>query len=309
MANFAQGSRSSLSYIEEATFGTTPAGNFTNLPINTHSLSLTKDRVQGNEIQADRITRVDRHGNRQVGGDVVVDLRMGDYDPLIESAMFSSFATDDTIKVGTTLKSFTMEDAFNDITQYRLFTGLAVSNMSVSIAPNQMVTTTFSFVGKDNTNSGTKKTITPSSTNQPFDSYSGAITLNDSGATASTISSITSVDFSVDNGLNPTFVVGSSSTPQLEYGRATIEGTLSAYVEDIALLNRFIDETETELEVSVDDPTGSNAYTFLFPRIKLNTGDIPLGGEQSRMISISFVALYDETEESNLVITRSTATT
>lgn len=304
---FAQGSRSSLSYIQEATFGTTPSGNFTNLPVNTHSLSLTKDRVQGNEIQADRITRVDRHGNRQVGGDVVVDLRMGDYDPLIESAMFSTFASDDTIKVGTTLKSFTMEDAFNDITQFRLFTGLAVSNMSVSIAPNQMVTTTFSFVGKDNTNSGSGKTINDPSTNQPFDSYSGAITLNNAGATASTISSITSVDFSIDNGLNPTFVVGSSSTPQLEYGRATVEGTLSAYVEDIALLNRFINETETELEVSVDDPTGSNAYTFLFPRIKLNSGDIPLGGEQSRMISISFVALYDATEESNIVITRSTA--
>ena len=56
---FAQGSRSTLSYITETTFGTTPAGNFQNLPFNTHSLNLTKDRVAGNEIQADRMTRVD----------------------------------------------------------------------------------------------------------------------------------------------------------------------------------------------------------------------------------------------------------
>jgi len=68
---FAQGSRSTLSYIEEVTFGTTPAGNFQNLPFNTHSLNLTRDRVAGNEIQADRMTRVDRHGNTQVGGDIV----------------------------------------------------------------------------------------------------------------------------------------------------------------------------------------------------------------------------------------------
>ena len=71
---FSQGSRSSLSYIVESTFGTTPAGNFTNLPFSTHSLNLTKDRVAGNDIQSDRMPRVDRHGNRQTSGDIVVDL-------------------------------------------------------------------------------------------------------------------------------------------------------------------------------------------------------------------------------------------
>jgi hypothetical protein len=42
---FAQGSRSSLSYIVESTFGTTPAGNatFTNLPF-SYSLSEPHER-------------------------------------------------------------------------------------------------------------------------------------------------------------------------------------------------------------------------------------------------------------------------
>ena len=88
---FAQGSRSSLSFIVESTFGTTPVGNFTNLPFTTHSLNLTKDRVAGNDIQSDRMPRVDRHGNRQVSGDIVADLRDGDYDALLESAMLISF--------------------------------------------------------------------------------------------------------------------------------------------------------------------------------------------------------------------------
>jgi len=74
---FAQGSRTSLAYIAENTFGTTPASpTFANLPINTHSLDLTKDRVEGNEIQADRMPRVDRHGNKQAGGPSISLLRM-----------------------------------------------------------------------------------------------------------------------------------------------------------------------------------------------------------------------------------------
>ena len=103
---FAQGSRSSLSFITESTFGTTPTGNFTNLPFSTHSLNLTKDRLAGTDIQADRMARVDRHGNRQVGGDIVVDLRDGDYDVLLESAMLNTWATN-VLKVGVAPKRIT----------------------------------------------------------------------------------------------------------------------------------------------------------------------------------------------------------
>ena len=147
---FAQGSRSSLSYIVESTFGTTPAGNFTNLPFTTHSLNLTKDRVAGNDIQADRMPRVDRHGNRQVSGDIVADLRDADYDELLEAAMLNTFSTD-VLKVGTTPKYFSIEDYAADIDQARLFTGMTVNTLGVSLAPNQMVTGTFGLVGKDMT--------------------------------------------------------------------------------------------------------------------------------------------------------------
>ena len=114
---FAQGSRSSLSYIAETSFGTTPASpTFAYLPFNTHSIDLTKDRVEGNEIQSDRMTRVDRHGNKQAGGSIETDLRKADFDELFESAFFSTFSTD-VLKVGTTPKYFTMEDEAADISQ------------------------------------------------------------------------------------------------------------------------------------------------------------------------------------------------
>lgn len=303
MTCFAQGSRSSLSFIVESTFGTTPAGNFTNLPFSTHSLNLTKDRVAGNDIQADRMPRVDRHGNRQSGGDIAVDLRKGDYDAFLESAMLNVWATD-VLKVGTTPKYFSIEDYAADVDQARLFTGCTVSTMALSIAPNQMVTTTFGMVGKDMTVGQTEKTQDAASGNAPFDAYSGDLAIGNVGA-SSAVAIVTGIDFTLNNSFAPTFVVGDDSAPCLEVGRAEIEGTITAYFEDAALINRFLNETETELSVSVDDPTGTNTYTFLFPRVKINSADVGVDGPNSRIINMSFVALYDSTEETNLKITRS----
>src|SRR6056300_690108 len=150
MAIFAQGSRSSLALGVQSDFDTV-ASTFTNLPIKTHSLDLTKERLQGQDIQADRIPRVDRHGNRNAGGSIEVDLRKGNYDDLLEAALMSSFDSSDEMVVGTTPKFFSLEDRLEDIAQYRLFTGMTVSTLSISIAPNQMVQTTFEMVGKNMT--------------------------------------------------------------------------------------------------------------------------------------------------------------
>jgi len=301
---FAQGSRSSLAIGVETTFGTA-ASTYTNLPIKTHSLDLTKERLQGQDIQSDRMPRVDRHGNRNAAGSIEVDLRKGNYDDLLESALLSSFDSADEMVIGTTPKFLTLEDRMEDIAQFRLFTGMAVSTMNISIAPNQMVETSFDMVGKDMSVSGTGKTVSASTVNSPFDSYNGAIYEGGVGS-GDLVNVITSISFSVTNSFAPTFVVGSATAPQLEFGRSVIEGTMSVYAEDATFINKFLNETESSFQVSVDDPSGSNAYTFLMPRVKYNGASVPLANEQSRIIELPFVALYDTVEGTQMVVTRST---
>jgi hypothetical protein len=307
----AQGSRSSLSYGVETTYGTKASGSYTNLPFSTQSLNLSKERLQGTDIQADRMPRVDRHGNRQTAGDIVVDLREGEYDAFLESAMLGVWdntpAGPDELKVGTTPKFFSIEDFAADISQARLFTGQTVSSMSVSIAPNQMVTTTFSMIGEDmEVASAQTSQVDPSLITRgvPFDAYSGDVAIGDWDAapTASTI--VTALDFSIDNAFEPSFVIGDDGPVCLNYGRATVEGTFTAFFTDLALINRFLGETETALTVSVNNPEGTNEYTFEFPKIKINSADTSVSGPEGRFVECSFVALYDETEGSNLVIKR-----
>lgn len=306
MVGFAQGSRSALSYVPEVTYGVTPATpTFVQIPYTTHTLDLEKARVQGNDIQADRMVRTDRQGNRTVKGDIVADLRKADFDPLLEASFFDSFSTN-VLKIGTTLKSFSIEDGALDIGQYRLFTGVTVNTAAFSIKPNQMVTATFGLIGDDMSvaTSTSATTLTASSTNAAFDSYSGVVDFADAGGTLASVATVTGIDFTITNNVAPTFVVGSDTTPYLEYGLATVEGTLTAYFEDATLINRFLNETETAFEVSVDDPTGTNPYTFLFPRVKINGANIPVSNPSARVITMPFVAIYDTTEGTSLKLTR-----
>ena len=302
---FAQGSRTRLAFIPEVTFGTTPSTpTLVALPIKTHSLALTKDRLQGEDILGDRMSRVDRHGNRQAGGSLEVDLRAGTFDPFLESAMFGAFTTD-VLKVGTVPRFLTLEDAALDIAQFRVFRGMAVSSASFSVAPNQMVQTTFEMVGRGATQATATiaTTITPAATVAPFDSYNGAV--YDGGTTSGDIIGVvSSMSFSIQNSLAPTFVVGSAETPQLEFGRAVVEGEMSIYYEDAALINKFLNETESSIRLVVDVPGGGSAYTFDFPRVKYNGAAVPLANPQSRMITLPFVSLFDADDANILVITR-----
>jgi len=260
--------------------------------------------VAGTDIQADRMPRHERHGNKQSAGDIVADLRELDFDPFLESVMLNSWDTN-VLKVGTAPKYFSIEDYSADIDQARLFTGQTVSTMGVSIAPNQMVTATFGMVGKGMSISATEfPNETVSSTNSPFDAYSGDLKIADAGSSLVSSSIITQIDFNVANSFAPTFVVGSDETPALEVGRAEVTGSFSAYFDNDALINRFLNETESAIEVSVQDPS-SNSLTFLFPRVKINSADVGVDGPTSRIISMSFTALFDTTEATNLKITRS----
>ena len=310
-----QGSRSQLAFGVQSDF-TTTATSFTNLPFTTHSLNLTKDRVAGTDINSHRMPTVDRHGNRTVSGDIVADLRHAEFDELIQAALMSDndFATgyeagDGTTVtnaaiIGTTPTFLTLEDYAADIDQARLFTGCTVNTMAVSMAPNQMVTTTFGIVGRDMSISQTQKSTSGSAGAAPFDSYSGDIKLGDKGNLGSALTIITALDFTLTNNFAPTLVIGESTAGDLEFGTASLEGTVSCYFEDATMINRFLNETESSLEVSVGD--GSNTLTFRMPRIKINSADVGVDGPTSRIINMSFTALRDDTPASGSPVNRRT---
>lgn len=298
---FAQGSRSRLTYAKETTFGTAPA-SLTTLPKNGHTLDLTKTLIESAEIRSDREVAVERHGNRSVAGSVDVEFRADEYDELLEGALFNTFNSSNELTLGTSLQTFTLEDGALDIDQYRLFTGCGVNSFSLNVAPDEIVAASFGFIGRNMAISGTSQDATPTASagNAVFDSFTGTISID-----SSAVANVTSLALNVDNGLNQTFVIGSAITPMLEYGRGNVTGELTAYFEDAALINYFLNETEIDLEFSLTDGVSGNTYTFELPRTKVNGAAVPLDNEQSRLITIPFRALYSTSDTYSIKITKS----
>ncbi len=304
---FSQGSRSVLDYVAQTDFDTIPATpTLKRIPVKTHSLTLNRERLQGQDIVGDRQPTVDRLNVRSATGTIEVDLRKGDYDEFLESAFFGSF-TSDVLKVGTAEKYLLVEDGATDIGQFRRFTSLAVSTATFRIAPQQMVEVTFDCLARDmvqDNSTISAAAATAPTGNEPFDTLSGELFVGGTSP-GDKLAIVTSLEFSVQNSLAPTYVIGEDSAPAFEYGMAMVEGTMSVYYKDAALIDKFLNETETSLQVAVDDPTGTNAYTFNFPRIKFNGANVPLANPQSRVIELPFVALKNNTEGTNLILTRS----
>lgn len=143
----AQGARHSISYVAESTFGTTPASPTMLQLRNTGTTLMTqKESFQSEEIRNDRQIVDLRHGTRTAEGDINFELSYGAFDDWLEAALFGTWATN-VLKVGVTPKSFTVERAFDDVSQYFPFTGVMVNTMSLSISPNAMVTGTFGVIG------------------------------------------------------------------------------------------------------------------------------------------------------------------
>lgn len=299
------GAKSVVSYAVQTNADTPATTGFQEIPVTNFGLSLTKEVLESAAITNTK--EVERHGNRQVSGDITVELAAGLYDDLLESAMFgewdNSFAGPDQLIVGTTAKYFTFQDAATSINQNRLYTGCTVGSMSVSVAPNAMVSPTFNLLGRDSSISTTRISGTSYGDLVPFDAYSGSLLIGDAGAIGSA-GQVTQIDFTVEHGLEQAFVVGSETSVCTPKGQTMVSGSFTLHYTDDDAITRFVEEVESALNVTVNDPSGVNEYGFIFPRIKINSAGTPYGGQGARFVEVVFSALRDTVYNSPLVITR-----
>lgn len=304
----ASGSNVELSYVAEVTAGTTPATPaFQKLPISTESLTMTRDTLESEALRADRQIADVINGNKQVSGDVTGEVRYGAFDDLLEAALGGSWATDtpvvgtDQLKAGTTRRSFTFERLHADLTTYFRSRGVEMGGFTLDRAANAITTLAFNAVGlsqDSDTAAIAGSTYTSAVTTAPMDGFTGTFTINSSSDACVTTASVT-----LENGNEALFCIGSDSAVDQAQGKSRITGSLGIYFEDLAAYNLFNSGTYFDLEIVMTDGAG-NQYKVILPKIKYTSADTSVGGSDPLTYSYDISAVYDPTEQSNIVIER-----
>ena len=313
MVCYASGATTQYSYIKETTRGTTPAGDFTLIPFVTGGFKLNREAIEDPTIYGDLMERNIRHGNNQASGEINTRFRADTYDDFLAAVMRGTWDTSpstapDILKVGSGLQTFSIQDYDSSIDYARIFTGVAVNSVSFSTSNDGdgvLLDTNFGFVGFGmDSPTQTQKTVAAATIAEPMDNYSGTIEIGDAGGSLTESLIVTSLEFTIENGITPTYHVGSRDANCFDYGLIQISGTISLRYKDAAMINRYLNETETAISFSANDSTGANEYTFLFPRTKFMNANPAVEGVNSRILTVPFRALRDPTEQTPLIIYR-----
>lgn len=309
----ANGSRHSLYAVEEETYGVTPTDpTLDTVRITGTTLGLTKDSLQSSEIRSDRQIADFRLGSNQVGGDISFELSYGSFDKLLQGVLLSDdwSGTPEAILAGLTRKPFTFVRYFADVAgsdkPYYIYKGVEINQLQLTISANAMITGTFTVFGQsqeiaeDLSSLGTPVINEPSTT-EPLDSFTGSLQEG-----TETIAVVTEVTLTLANGIEPRFVVGSKNSIEPSLGRSTLTGNVTAYFENSTLVEKFINEEDSSIVLTLPDTAG-NSIEITIPRIKYTGGQPDVSGEGPITLSLPFQAVLDTTVGSNIKIARTPA--
>lgn len=300
----ANGSRHSMFQVLEAAYGVTPATPaWKPIRHNTTNIGLTKNTLQSEELRSDRQIADFRHGTRQVGGEVAVELSFGSFDDVLEALLCGTWASD-VLKAGTTRRSFSVLRHFEDLgagqKPYHVFTGVEYNTLKLAVSTEAIVKATFGVVGKDLSlaeSAPTGSTYVAATTTAGMDSFTGVLTEG-----GSQIAIVTEIELTLENGIEPRFVIGSKSTIRPSIGRSVATGQITAYFEGASLLEKFINESSSSLQFELTD--GTSKYTFTIPKLKYTGGQPDVQGEGPILLTMPFQAVLNSADGTQIMVTR-----
>jgi hypothetical protein len=240
-------------YIESAMFDTFSSNAPVAVDLTIASVAQTLDRVSGDftvDTSVGDVLILTGFANSENNVKVMVaevvsptQVRyIGPSGMLDEVGSGTSYEIADSVEVGTTKKSFSIEKAFLDLTDKALiYKGMIANTMNINVNYGEIVSYTFGFVGNDYENADQAsefitdgRTIdAPATTNSMNGSIDMSfIGLGSTGTFDSSSFCIQSVTIGLNNNLNPQTCIGRTAPQDYSEGTAQIEVSISAYLAD-----------------------------------------------------------------------------
>ena len=298
MPTISSGSKVQVAYIPEVTAGTTPATPQTiAIPYVKFSAELDRNTISDPSRNGDNQKRFMSAGSSKTSGSLEVALSHSQFDPFIEAALMGTWTTN-VLKVGNIQKYFTFEEFDSALSFGRVFTGVEVDSLKLSVKPDATVSAVFALMGRGHTVVSTSIDVTPTAIiagKNPMTGALGSLTINGTAAF------VTSVDLSVSNSIKMINTIGSTAVTASTNGQKSITGSLTVLLENATLYNQFIANTTAALAFTISD--GTNTYTFSVPKCGITKANASADSPDERVLSLEFEALYDATLLSIMSIT------
>ena len=219
----------------------------------------------------------------------------------VESATTVTF-TGKRLKNGTARKSLLVEKFFGDIAQYVAFPGFRQGTTSLTVASQAIVTATSTNQGKEGLPSASSilgvtqaAGITPA-----LNATTNVGQITENGVALTT--ALQGIALEIGNNLRTKPQVGSRSPVDIGYGFIDVTGTITAYFEDLALYNKFINHTQSSLSFRFTDGE-NNVMEFTIPRLFFSDGNPTTpGGNQDVTLPLEFTAVRDVTTDATIIL-------
>lgn len=173
--------------------------------------------------------------------------------------------------MGTTKRSFTIEQNYPTIDVSERFDGCRFNGFSLRVPPNAMTGVSFDVLGLNGTMlTGASAPYFTAPTAETSTSLmagpTGVVRVNGADTLVAT-----GVEFNVRGNLDSSPVIGSTLMPDIFHGQLMASGSFAAYMENAAMADAFLNETEIDIQVILNtvDASPASFLSFRAHRIKL----------------------------------------
>jgi hypothetical protein len=300
----ARGINAVMALGDESTYGTAATGNFLKIYFASETVGAQRNQIDSNTLGGTRVRSAPIAGNWDVSGQIVTEINAESMLYLLKhgvesaptkvgaSAPYTITYQPDTLHTGFTLEL----DYGSDISgagRVKQLVGCRMAGFDFNFPSEGIPTATWRVVGAAPTVPA-PSALTDSGLddwgNYPFSAFQA--TVNEGG---SALAIATSIQFSVDNGIEPVYVIGGSgkraSAPE---GFVSVTGTLEAIFDSATLLNKAINSTETSLEVILTRGAGTGAsvgaekLTFTLEELKYSPAFPTVEGPSGILVRLPF---------------------
>ena len=219
------------------------------------------------------------------------------------AAAETDYATGDKLETGNLCKTFSILTWFKgqcgNPDSYVITRGVEISGFTIEQAVNAMVTGSFPFIGM----SQEILTAPPAGSDfsqitfdaEPFSSVDVSVFDGIQPLKCDTLT------FTNDNGASAQFELGNSSVAFIERGRAVNTFSIAGKLYDMAMIQKFINETQVEINSILSGVKG--AMSISMKRAELTAVTPEIGGAESVTQSIEGQATGNS-QQSSIVIQR-----